>query len=82
VRTLRSLNFAAMALWLVKPARMISLMMGRTLTANRLAFARKALCHVAVVDISEITDPEALDAISCEQTHCARWDSAKAVCCN
>jgi hypothetical protein len=38
VRTLRSLSFAAMALWLVAPARMISSMMGRTLAANRLAF--------------------------------------------
>jgi len=30
VRTLRSLSFAAMALWLVGPARMISSMIGRT----------------------------------------------------
>jgi hypothetical protein len=33
VRTLRSLSLAAMALWLVAPARMISSMMGRTLAA-------------------------------------------------
>jgi hypothetical protein len=39
VRTLRSLSFAAMALWLGAPARMISSMIGRTLAANRLAFA-------------------------------------------
>jgi hypothetical protein len=31
-----------MALWLVAPARMISSMIGRTLAANRLAFAFKA----------------------------------------
>jgi hypothetical protein len=42
VRTLRSLSFAAMALWLVAPARTISSIIGRTLAANRLAFAFKA----------------------------------------
>src|SRR5499433_1779326 len=42
VRTLRSLSLAAMALWLVTPLRMISSMMGRTLAANRLAFAFRA----------------------------------------
>jgi hypothetical protein len=31
VRTLRSLSFAAMALWLAAPARMISSIIGRTL---------------------------------------------------
>src|ERR1700730_5654983 len=39
VRTLRSLSFAAMALWLVAPARTISSIIGRTLAANRLALA-------------------------------------------
>src|ERR1700730_8642190 len=34
VRTLRSLSLAAMALWLVAPARMISSMIGRTLAAK------------------------------------------------
>src|SRR5256884_2854033 len=42
VRTLRSLSLAAMALWLVMPLRLISSMMGRTLAANRLAFAFRA----------------------------------------
>src|SRR5256886_1693611 len=42
VCTLRSLSLAAMALWLVTPLRMISSMMGRTLAANRLAFAFRA----------------------------------------
>jgi hypothetical protein len=48
VRTLRLLSFAAMALWLVAPARMISSMIGRTLAANRLALAfRTALPRFA-----------------------------------
>ncbi len=38
-RQLRSLSFAAMALWLVTPARSISSMIGSTLAANCLAFA-------------------------------------------
>jgi hypothetical protein len=42
VRTLRSLSFAAMALWLVMPARSISSMIGSTLAANCLAFALTA----------------------------------------
>jgi hypothetical protein len=48
VRTLRSLSFAAIALWLMTPERSISSMIGSTLAANRLAFAftsgRAALC--------------------------------------
>jgi hypothetical protein len=49
VRTLRLLSFAAMALWLVAPARMISSMIGRTLAANRLALAfRTALPRFAI----------------------------------
>jgi hypothetical protein len=42
VLTLRSLSLAAMALWLVAPARMISSMIGRTLAANRLRLALRA----------------------------------------